>query len=45
MMKMLLSGVVVLLVFCFAISGGHAWGALMFELVGAVWIIYCLNKF
>ena len=45
MIKIMIAGLVALLVVCFVISGGTAWGALMFELVGAAWLLYCFSKY
>jgi hypothetical protein len=45
MFRFLFGGLAVILVLCFAISEGHAWGALMFQLVGAAWILYCFTKY
>lgn len=45
MIKAYLGGLAVILLLCFVLSGGHAWGALLFEIVGAVWVMYCLNKY
>lgn len=45
MTKICVVGLAVLLALCLALSGGHAWGALLFELVGAAWVLYCFNKY
>jgi hypothetical protein len=43
MIKIMLIGLAVILLACFFVSGGHAWGAGLFEILGAVWLIYCFN--
>ena len=45
MIKICVIGLVVLFVLCMAISSGRAWGALVFELLGFVWLMFCFNKF
>ena len=45
MVKIALTGLAVLFALCMAISGGNAWGAILWEVSGALWRLFCFNKF
>lgn len=44
MTKIALAGIAALFFVSFTISQGKAWGAIVWQLSGAAWVIYCLNR-
>jgi hypothetical protein len=45
MTKIALAGIVVLFFLSAFVSQGKAWGAIVWQLTGAAWVIYCFNRY
>jgi hypothetical protein len=40
-----LIGIVVIGLFSFVVAEGRAWGAILWQVIGAGWVFYCLEKY